>query len=96
MELAKKSYVESYVNSKVSYTNVGKLHDGNYSYPALAAAKVVIFLFKYDANGMETVILSPNSYKLAGFCDLTLTTYGGIVINGLESTLNLIGFLAFY
>lgn len=96
MELAKKSYVESYVNSKVSYTDVGKLHDGNYSYPELARAKVVIFLIKGNSNSIESIILNPDSFSVEDSYNITLTKYGGIVLSGLESTQNLIGFLAFY
>lgn len=96
MELAKKSYVESYVNSKVSYTDVGKLSNGNYSYPKLASAKTVIFLFKSDSNNIYQAILNPNSFNLIDNYTITLTQYGGIVLNGLPNTLYLIGFLAFY
>ena len=96
MELAKKSYVESYVNSKVSYTDVGKLSNGYYSYPKLASAKVVIFLFKTDSNNMYQAILNPNSFNITDNFTITLVENGGIELSGMPNALYLIGFLAFY
>lgn len=96
MELAKKSYVESYVKSKVSYTDVGKLSNGSYSYPELASAKVVIFIFKSDSNNTYQAILNPNSFNITDNFTITLAQNGGIALSGMPNALYLIGFLAFY
>lgn len=96
MELAKKSYVESYVKSKVSYTDVGKLSNGSYSYPELASAKVVIFIFEADSNRCYGTILRPDSFDITDNFTITLTAYGGIDLSGVVNTLYLTGFLAFY
>ena len=96
MELAKKSYIESYLKSKVNYTDTGKLNNGSHLYTELANAKVVIFIFRSDSNYAYHSVLHPNSFNIVDEYTITLASNGTIILSNMDDAINLIGFLAFY
>lgn len=96
MELAKKSYVESYVNSRMIYIDTGGLGAGTYQYPELAGSFAVIFLFRYDSNNLLHTVLAPDSYRIENEFTITFDSANQIILNNLDGSLKLHGMLAFY
>lgn len=95
MELAKKSYVESYVNSRMIYINTGGVGNGTHIYPELEGAKVAILLLKDNDNRANYSILVPSSYQVTDYFTITLGSFNQIVIDNLYGTLKLYELLIF-
>lgn len=96
MELAKKSYVKSYVDKRIKYFDTGGLGAGTYQYPELAGSLAVIFLFRYDSNNLLHTVLTPDSYRIENEFTITFDSVNQIILNNLDGTLKLHGMLAFY
>ena len=95
MELAKKSYVETYVNSRMIYINTGGVGNGTHIYPELEGAKIAIFLLKDSDNRATFTVLSPSSYQSNDYFTITFGSYNQIVISNLYGTYELYGLLIF-
>lgn len=95
MELAKKSYVESYVNSRMIYIDTGGLGTGTHIYPELEGAKVAILLLRDNDNRANYSILVPSSYQVTDYFTITFGSFNQIVIDNLYDTLKLYGLLIF-
>ena len=95
MELAKKSYVESYVNSRMIYVDTGGVGTGTYTYPELGGAKVAILLLRDNDNRANYSILTPSSYQVTDYFTITFGSGNQIVIGNLYGTLKLYELLIF-
>lgn len=92
-QLIKKEYVDSRIYKK----DVGMLGTGEYSYPELIGAKLVVIELKNTDNKMETAIFNSNSYVTTPLGSvLTFTMSNTILINSLVSGYTFRSFTVFY
>ena len=95
MELAKKSYVESYLKSKIIYIDAGGLGTGTYTYPELSGAYAVILILRYEGDSLVYTILAPDSFQITDNFTITYNSLNQIIIDKLNGSLKLYGLLIF-